>query len=1356
MGNSTELERENLEVVGDFESEKVAEKEKTSEEKRQENIDRLTQKARLFIDEKKQAVKMKEAQDKMEELKSREAEKEIEYQDKDIPVKVGIERPKKGFMESIKDKFILRKFQKAGIEDPQKALRLCEYMKGMNPYFDIRKHVVDFNAVEKLLETFEDPIVFLDSLRSIFKFNLTDLIYENSWNLMKDPNIFKKIDLFKSIVEIMAIACDYRNISYRDFSGFLKNEELQSRLSLEKLNKIKELIFLGKIKIFSIDDLSKFLDIVEDEDIFKIAFEILKENAKYEEHAVFYIEDLISKIQMVKKNNLTEKVLMAGKMNVSVNNMVLLLARAEENKQKQDIEDFESLEIKELFSDNEFKKFTDDFSSIAGRNFSLREFESLHRLYKYNGKHALAFFEVLKDLGILKESERGSFDIEKIEDTIGRLRQSSLSSPEVFYSILEPDFKEKFDWYRSIDKNFNDDDLLRFAFMLRDDKDFLDSLETENGKELFEFFRSKGENPFFQRDFFKYSSSLKILKKIDRFVEIGNNFNLTPILDLCREEKEEEISLVVNFLEESNIGGEKISPYDIALAQKFYKIKDSDKLKYYKKYFNFFFDYRIFDFFESDPQRATDLFALIDAGQLNEGDLIPNGFLRNNIEKIFSVPQEKRVIYIKLSHKINQSPSQEIQRIKNELINQLLEVENPEEIYARIEEIFIKNNLPPVGKIFKIFSIINSPQAMDLLLKRNENLSPCLGEASQRRRYFTIYKDLINIHVQSGNRSFRDYLKIVTEGQDVFNKIENEGVEKLDEEEQKHAEMLLKKMKTLWENSRQGMKMNSADIDIENGIESTYQEIKESIGAKEGQTIADRVSQMFLAPAGYGSIDQVLAEMRESRDMASERGKEVARLLQLDRFNLQNGDIIKGVPSNRLESILQGGAVAREFLGSESGSDSTPYDSDVLKITKAESSESFSQNVKKYFSIGYGDINIIVKNRGQFSETSKDDSKSYDPSKLELFKTGVVSGEHYGIRTGIPSSEIDLMVVPDNFVSDERKKTNIFFEIAKNGFYIPVADTEGNLLFSPEQYEEYLQFFNGLEDYNGSHIEFEPTKNGDKNYSEVSQMMRELPQDREHVEELKSKVRNIINDILEKNNIKLKDKWETSIIGAELMDTGSTDRHTNAPNNYDFDLVLRLDDADMGKIPKVAGELRDIFKPEKEESHSDGDNGYQLRAKKAVGIDGNPIDIDVAFVRKSQLVQFGSHDAVEEKLDWIKNNVGQEAYEQTVANIVLAKKVLKEGGAYKKFEHGGFGGIGVENWILANGGNMLKAFESFSRAAHGENGEVLSLDDFRKKYKILDPGVNMKFNSHDNFISVLKETGYQAMLKTIEAYIAVD
>jgi hypothetical protein len=276
-------------------------------------------------------------------------------------------------------------------------------------------------------------------------------------------------------------------------------------------------------------------------------------------------------------------------------------------------------------------------------------------------------------------------------------------------------------------------------------------------------------------NFFRDTSTLKTLESLDPYLEISPHWNMQYVLELHEKKRVDGLMAVLQM----NLQKEKFKVGDISRLEKFIPISQLIKPEYFRKFPSFFLGEKVADFLIRHPEKADDLYSLADDGHLEHfWDL--QWFLEDNIENFLSVPREKRALYVSLYLRINKSPSQEIKRIKNELILQLLAVDNPEKMLDRIEEIFIRNNLPSVGKIYKIFAIIHSPEKLDEVLKYGEHLSPSLRESSERKRYFTIYRDLIRVNVQSGNKSLEDYLKLVDEGQKVFDKIERQALKMAD------------------------------------------------------------------------------------------------------------------------------------------------------------------------------------------------------------------------------------------------------------------------------------------------------------------------------------------------------------------------------------------------------------------------------------------------------------------------------------------------------------------------------------------------------------------------------------------------
>ena len=667
---------------------------------------------------------------------------------------------------------------------------------------------------------------------------------------------------------------------------------------------------------------------------------------------------------------------------------------------------------------------------------------------------------------------------------------------------------------------------------------------------------------------------------------------------------------------------------------------------------------------------------------------------------------------------------------------------------------FVKNNLPTVGKVYKVFEILHTPDEIERKLTTGYfGRSPVLAAASRRRRQDIIYRDLMRIHIDSANRSLREYAEVLKEGEPLMQKVDEQGIELLAPEEERQFQYLLDKFDILFVNSALG---KDADMTIfhSNSLGERYARLKESLGVRPDQNITGRISQMFLRPVGLDSIELMLERMKEAKQDAHKRGLQTALAAVDGRLTLEDGDFLKGVDQQFIANILQNGSVAKEYLGVSSGSDSTPLDTDVALVEERWASQGVKSVVEHSMASQYGGLLFALKDREQFERTHAGVKASYDQGKLEVFETG--GGQHYGIRTGFASTQVDFMIARPTLVEDQRAIEKIYYEITQNGYYIPITDEQGSIIFTPEMYGAYRHTFDGLERFDGDPLMISRLSEGNPLFDQLQNIKEAKRGDKERVAALSSPIKKLIAGVLAERGSQLKEKFDTGLLGAELLDIGSTGRDTNMPGDADFDFTLKLDKKDFAHAADIAREILSRMKFEENDSHSEADDYYQLRAKGVTSIGDitfeQPMDIDIGFAKKSDLGVFGSHDAISEKLDWIAKNQGENIKDEVIANIVLAKQILKEGHAYKRVEHGGFGGIGVENWILGHEGNAVSAFRSFYEHAH-ENGQRIPFEEFKKRYKILNAGMNVKHLFHDNYIENMKPEGYDAMLNVIEKYI---
>ncbi|GEM_PF-6887889 len=1397
----------------------------TFEEALLKKIEKLENKIRKSIDQKKEAELKEYAEKQLERVKETEVtRKKIEdskkqrqlHKEKSLENKA--EKPK-GFIDKLKEKNIIRKLKKEGIENPEKVLEFVAYVKNKGG-----GDAKNFEQIKSwgYLEAFEyldDPIVFYEKVNSITGATVepcpSEIKSDDYWidSLIKIPNILEKLNLCEEVKNYLGLEFNEMSVQC-----FCEESGLQSKLSKENLEKVKNLIEISdkvlelKRGYGPIANLEFILDYVENEDHYELLTRYVKDSGN--KLSTEFLDQVL-------KSEIGEDLLIGNSNYLNLKKDVLSYSHEMSDEKKLRIK---ALNLGEFAEDKAFSKFAEDFHFLKEDKFSLEEYELLKDLYENHKEHALAFYQVFEELEIaddfqdfylkfnewrkdvkgikdffliLDESfqevakgfenckdymsisylgylafvfnnteisensnlikeimEEASFDF-NIRDfgflffaerdsinSIGMIIKNIANKAELkicleFIRRDYSDFVENFKAFVSIKDKYDYDISLS---TLLNNPEIIEKLDSWEAKKLMDSFDKNGISLVENIGLFDYpENSLRLIEMMSRFFNIDGR-SMDHFIKYAKENTDE----FLNFMASCNFKEEKSYLNFDSLAILFDNLKDFNQLEFLGKHSEFYFNGKVVAFIEDNPDKVVGIFSLAEQGVLEKKDFCE--IVANNLEDVLRAPSEKINLWVELYKKLDGIQSSELQKTKKEIARELLYSKNPEEACQEIIEVFTTNCLPMVGKKYKVFSILYNPQKIKKDFEERKYLSPYLEKSSSRRKYFTFYRDLLNISIKSNDSSLRKYLEVFQEGQAVFEKIDIEGEEGLDETERRQAEFILKRFKMLWLNSALSNHKNINDINLDEGIETSYIKMRALIKAEDGQSVEDRVSQMFLKPARFNDVKEVLDEMKQSKELAKKRNFENYNSIIKGDFSCEEGDLVKGVDAASSDFILEFGMTAGEFLGVDAGSDQTPYDSDFIRIPEKSEDKSFIDNINHY-SIRWGDIDLIIKNRGQFSETSQGEGAEYDVSKFEIFNSGVMNRNHYGVRTGLPSTEIDLIVSRDN------RNKNLFLNIAKNGFYIPVVDEKGRVVFDPEQYEEYRKVFRGIDSLEGDTFEYLDTKTEDFDYDDVEKIRKDIQTSSFEVQNKTKEIRNLIKETLEEFGIQLKDEYDDSIFGANLLDIGSTGRGTNMTGDFDFDYSLCLDNQDIDKVSSILDSLRKKLGITEDNGSHDDVDGYQLRVKNCKVFGEEPLDIDVGFVRKNDLINLSSGEAIQERFDWIKNNIGKAEYEKVIANIVLTKKILKEGGAYKKFEDGGIGGVGVENWILLNDGNMIKAFESFLDNALGKDGEVISLDDFRGKYSIIDPGLNLKGGGHDDFVYKLKKEGYNNMIKVIRKYL---
>ena len=712
-------------------------------------------------------------------------------------------------------------------------------------------------------------------------------------------------------------------------------------------------------------------------------------------------------------------------------------------------------------------------------------------------------------------------------------------------------------------------------------------------------------------------------------------------------------------------------------------------------------------------------------------------------------------LFTRLYHSYNP----EIKRLAHELVEELIKEDNPEIALEKLVSVFETKSLPLVAKRFLMFKYLYPPATLQNLRIDSAVLDTYREKGQFNRLYHTLQNDMVKVSLRSGEPELMNFLKTLRDYEEVL-----AGAERMEEIPDEALDQLLFQIMSFSLHSLNGKRRDAqSGLDLSEFGQLPRDEKLETLQhlfvSQSGESLLTSIQKAYLRPLGIESVQEALDIHEQVKTKRSER----SRAEHADAAQMFTGQgYVKLVEAKNIEKILDFGVVSREFIGVSAGSDVTPLDTDTLRqsLELGDVQDSFRTLSQ------YGDLAIIVKDSSLFQQV---DAADYTPVKgyaawqdhYEVCYSGTVTEAHYGVRSGFASTDIDALVLTKKI--EESGLEEIKYYLARKGLYLPIYDQTGQLVYSPEEYDKFNGIFAGTQ-FNPREYPKVPEPHALLSL-EHQQVLTQIQTDtsQEKVRRTKQLVENQLVDILQAEGIDLHREYDERIFGAIVSDTGSTGRGTNKAAGMDFDYVVQLDaevfDTQKETLNQAYREHFASLNPEEVNGYVKGD--VVMIRFFGVEIEGEKVDVDISIGPKgSAFSEPASHEAVIQKFTAIEEQHGPEALQEVKEQIILAKTVLGHARAYKKEEHGGIGGIGVENWILNNGGSFAQACRTFAEAAHTEAGEIKPLEEFKKDYKLYtyNTGTNLRFaagkfaRKHDNYLESLQSAAYAKILELIEAH----
>lgn len=387
------------------------------------------------------------------------------------------------------------------------------------------------------------------------------------------------------------------------------------------------------------------------------------------------------------------------------------------------------------------------------------------------------------------------------------------------------------------------------------------------------------------------------------------------------------------------------------------------------------------------------------------------------------------------------------------------------------------------------------------------------------------------------------------------------------------------------------------------------------------------------------------------------------------------------------------------------------------------------------------------------SDISLDKRGFYSGIGLQLYKKE--DGSYYFVSdmSKVPYHRVKSLAIP-------RHIHDLLLLQAMCNKYVPIYDTNGNLLITEEDFKSVRRKMSGLSEYDAG--KFEVSSNLE--LPGINDIISASKKEKADIDSIDSAMKEKAKSIIEEQ-MGLSTSSADKANSYRLVNTGSTGRGTNVPNDMDFDYAIIMD---LGEFIKTyysksfvnVSRLQQLLKEGFILKNGEVKNITTARLR----LSNIPIeyadkegtfDIDFSFFSNAKDF-FSTVDSLEQRLNGIKIQ-SETDYEKVLANIIYAKMVLKEAHAYKPSRsdksQGGLGGVGVENWILQHGGSFIDAATSFVAVAdkyisqyNVDLNDQRNYDDnakdtpafnafigFQAEYPIFDFGKSIESVSKGNF-----------------------
>ena len=322
-----------------------------------------------------------------------------------------------------------------------------------------------------------------------------------------------------------------------------------------------------------------------------------------------------------------------------------------------------------------------------------------------------------------------------------------------------------------------------------------------------------------------------------------------------------------------------------------------------------------------------------------------------------------------------------------------LDTDKIPEALDKIEDVYIHNHLPYVGKNYLVFRTMHPSDNLENDFHfDNGRISPVLQQATGdlksgkldqmlNSRDAIIISDLLRASLGSNNRSIREYLATLKNGQTLLDQLSsgelawdtfNQPTNLMDKDTKANYDTLSTfawHLATLYNSTLPGKEHPYQLVHQQSGIEelsaqpnalqADFANLTSLIKPNSRYTLADRAVRYFAHFVGIEDLAGAERYMDNIVKEADARNRKTAEYLAATKEpKLQPGDLVKGMGGTDGDGIrylsyaFQNGSISKEYLGDSSRSDTTPLDADASIVLYGE--QTIDQTMDSMLAGGYG------------------------------------------------------------------------------------------------------------------------------------------------------------------------------------------------------------------------------------------------------------------------------------------------------------------------------------------------------------------------------------------------------------------